>query len=404
MNELISPSNVHLIEVPVTGLLPGMFVAELDRPWLETPFAMQGFVIRDASDAAYVGKHCNYVYVDPLKRVAVKQLGTAGSRKPLKPDPVTLKAEFDRAQVDFESASEVMSGVFAKIKSKRHFDLGVLKSAINPLIDSVFRNRDALAALIRMKAKGDYFYSHSLSTAVWAIILGRHLGLDKHTLRQLALGASIMDVGMADLPDELISRPGPLDAHEFDQVKRHVAASLKILQGSGEVSKKVLNVIACHHERHDGSGYPQGLVGSAIPPLARIAGLVDAYDAMLTKRQYSPARSSFDAIQELADMKGILFQGSVVEHFIQAVGMFPTGSIVELNTGVVGVVVQQNAMRRLRPKIVLILDEHKRKFSELTVLDLSNYTGSQEGDHATLWIAKELESGIYGIAPNDYFL
>jgi hypothetical protein len=187
------------------------------------------------------------------------------------------------------------------------------------------------------------------------------------------------------------------------QIRGHVATSLHIVQGSGEVSKKVLNIIACHHERYDGSGYPQGIAANAIPALARIAGLADAYDAMLTERPYAPARSSFDAIQELADTKNVLFQGSMVEHFVQAVGMFPTGAIVELNSGEVGVVVEQNATRRLRPKIVLILDKDKHKRNELTVLDLSKYTSAESGA-STLWISKELETGVYGIAPDDYFL
>ena len=403
MSDVFLPSNPDLIEVPVAGLLPGMFVSELDRPWLETPFAMQGFVIRDESDAEYVGKHCNYVYVDPRKKVTGNQLAKARRLKRLAPDTVPLKTEFDRAQVDFQTASDVMAGVFAQIKSNRRVDLDALQSAINPLIDSVLRNREALAALIRMKRKDDYFYNHSLATAVWAALLGRHLGLEKHALRELALGTAIMDVGMVGLPDDLLNRRGRLDAPQIAQVRGHVAESLRIVQGSGEVSKKVLNIIACHHERYDGSGYPQGLAANAIPPLARIAGLVDAYDAMLTERPYSPARSSFDAIQELVDTKDVLFQGSMIEHLVQAVGMFPTGSIVELNSGEVGVVVEQNTMRRLRPKLVLILDENKQKRNSLVVLDLSKY-GGDEGVTTTLWIARELESGVYGIAPDDYFL
>ena len=143
--------------------------------------------------------------------------------------------------------------------------------------------------------------------------------------------------------------------------------------------------------------------GNRIPKLARIAGLVDAYDAMITARPYSAARSSFDAIQELADTKDGLFQGSMVEHFVQAVGMFPTGTVVEINTGEVGVVVEQNSTRRLRPKVVIILDEAKQKRNTLTVLDLSKYAGA-DSVSTTMWIAKELEIGAYGIAPDDYFL
>jgi HD-GYP domain-containing protein (c-di-GMP phosphodiesterase class II) len=403
MEDSSKPSNDNLIEVPISGLLPGMFVAELDRPWLETPFALQGFVIRDERDAEYVGKHCEYVYVDPHKKVVGKYPLKAQPKRAIEVDEVPLKTEFEHSKVDFASASKVMASVFAQVKSHRPVDLAVLQSAINPLIDSVFRNREALAALIRMKRKDDYFYNHSLATAVWAAILGRHLGLEKPVLRQLALGASIMDVGMAELPDELLNETDQLNAPQIAQIRGHVATSLKIVQEHGEVSNTVLNIIACHHERYDGSGYPQGLSGNTIPKLARIAGLADAYDAMITDRPYSAARSSFDAIQELADTKGVLFQGSMVEHFVQAVGMFPTGAVVELNTGEVGVVVEQNSTRRLRPKVVLILDETKKKRNTLTVLDLSKYAGADSAT-STMWIAKELKIGAFGIAPDDYFL
>lgn len=403
MSEVYAPTNPNLVEVPVTGLLPGMFVVELDRPWLETPFAIQGFLIRNEQDAEYVAQHCDYVYVDPDRKVSPKKLPRAKKRLATAPDEVSVKSEFDRVKVDFASAVEVMDGVFGRIRAHRQVDLSSLQSAINPLIDSVLRNREALAALVRLRRKDDYLYSHSIATAVWAAILGRHLGMEKSALRQLALGASMMDVGMVDVSTELLEHPGQLTVEQLQQMRTHVASSLKIVAESGEVSNKVLNIIACHHERYDGSGYPQGLAGHAIPTMARIAGLVDAYDAMLTERPYSAPRSSFDAIQELVDTKDVLFQSSLVEHFVQAVGMFPTGCVVELSSGEVGVVVAQNPTRRLRPKVVVILDEDKQKRVDLRVLDLSKYTDTGSGA-STLWIAKELEAGAYGISPDEYFL
>ncbi len=402
MAQAYSPDNPNLIEVPVTGLVPGMFVVELDRPWLETPFAIQGFLIRNQQDAEYVAQHCDYVYVDPDRKVSASSL--APNRKRLTaPDTVSVKAEFERVKVDFASAVEVMDGVFSRIRSHRQVDLASLQQAINPLIDSVLRNREALAALVRLKRKDNYLYSHSIATAVWAAILGRHLGMEKSALRQLALGASIMDVGMVDVSTELLEQTNSLTPQQVLEIRAHVAAGLKMVAASDEVSKKVLNIIACHHERFDGSGYPQGLAGNAIPPMARIAGLVDTYDAMLTARPYSAARSSFDAIQELVDSKDVLFQASLVEHFVQAVGMFPTGCVVELSSGEVGVVVAQNPTRRLRPKVVVILDADKRKRIELKVLDLSKYTETGSGT-STLWIARELQAGAYGISPDEYFL
>ncbi|MEM7100411.1 MAG: HD domain-containing phosphohydrolase [Pseudomonadota bacterium] len=404
MSDIYIPQDSSLIEVPSFGLQPGMYVAELDRPWLETPFAMQGFLVQDQSDIDYVAKHCTYVYVDPNRKVPLSDLQKhiENSRKLAPKEKVSIKAEFNRAKVEFESAAQAMEKVFQKLEKNNAVDVAVMQKVVTPLIDSVFRNREALAALVRLKDKGTYIFHHSLATAVWAAVLGRHLGIDRMTLEELALGASIMDVGMSEIPDELLQKQGPLEPHEIVEIRAHVSNSLKIVHKSG-VSKKVLNLVACHHERHDGSGYPQGLSGSEIPPLARIAGLADTYDAMITKRPYAEPRSSFDAIQELSDMKDQAFQGSLVEHFIQTIGMFPTGSVVELNTGEVGVVVEQNPIRRLKPKIVVILDENKQRRDKLALVDLTDVNG-RDSNQPSLWIRNELSVGAYGIEPDDYFI
>ena len=394
------PDNDNFLEVPVSNLKPGMYVAELDRPWLDTPFAMQGFYVGDEVDIQYIARYCSYVYVDPR----AKTVAAGHSRKQLSVrEQVEFKDEFQRAQVDFESASETMSRVFQQLGANGQVDVVAVQEVITPLIDSVFRNREALAVLVRLKDKADYFYSHSLSTAVWAAVLGRHLGLDKRSLIDIATGAAVMDVGMTTLGDELLSAPNPLTAEQVKQVRRHVVASLKILKRSGDMPNPVLNIVACHHERLDGSGYPRGLAGNDIPVFARIVGLADTYDAMISTRPYSRARSSFEAMQELQDLKDQLFQGSLVEHFVQTVGLFPTGSIVELNTGDVGVVVQQNPTRRLRPKVVLILRADKAPRNDLAVIDLAKYQNGKAGE-PTVWITAELETGAHGIQPDDYFI
>ncbi len=396
------PENLaNLIEVPVAGLRPGMYVAALDRPWLDTPFAMQGFEIKDQDDADYVSRHCDYVFVDPRRKVSGRYLPrrNAASRK----DPVSLKSEFKRMDAEFESAATAIEKVFDEVRRNRRLELAAMQSAINPLIDSVLRNRDALAALMRLRRKGNYLFNHSMACVVWAAILGRHLGLDGQALQEVALGVSVMDVGMTDLPDSVLNKNGPLSPPELDLLRAHVKGSLDIVQAAGEVAPSVLNLIACHHERHDGSGYPQGLQDQDIPMLARIAGLVDSYDAMISERPHAPARSSFTAIQELVDSKDQLFQGALVEQFVQAVGLFPTGTVVELNSGEVGVVVQQNDTRRLRPKLVLILDANKQQRADFPLIDLSKYTPDSQGQ-AVVWIARDLEAGAYGIAPDDYFL
>ena len=170
---------------------------------------------------------------------------------------------------------------------------------------------------------------------------------------------------------------------------------------SKDVDFEILAIIENHHERMDGSGYPRGMEGAAIPLLARIAGLVDTYDAMITTRPYAPARTSHEAAQELLDGKGTVFQEALVEQFIQAIGLFPTGTLVELNTGEVAIVVRQSATRRLKPEIVVVLCPDKKKKNVLELVDLFDQDANLEGER---WIARELLSGAYGVNSEEYFI
>lgn len=400
-----SPEQGSLLEVPVSSLAPGMYVAGLDRPWLDSPFAVQGFFVHSQEDVDYVAQHCAYVYVDP-RRVSHKPPPAHPARRARTPAPEStssIKNELRRAEADLSSASETMERVFRQIRTGAHLDVAVVRSAIRPLIKSVLRNSEAAAILIRLKKKGDYLYGHSLAVSVWSAILGKHMGLARPQLERLALGAALLDVGMTRVDDKLAVSPEPLDDAGRAEVRKHVAAGIKLLKQSGNVDEDILTMVATHHERHDGSGYPRALSGQDIPLFGRIAGLVDSYDAMITARPHASPRSTFEAMQELSDAKDELFQGVLVEQFVQAVGLFPTGSVVQLSSGEIGVIVQQNAVRRLRPKIVVVLDPQGNRLEKLSVIDLAKYSTGHSAK-TDLWISKELEPGAHGIHPDEFFL
>ncbi len=399
-----APDTLNLLEVPVGDLKPGMYVAELDRPWLGTPFLMQGFFVHDQDEIDSVAKHAAIVYVDPRRQTKEKyQVAKPKARKPRYRDQTSLKQEYETAQVDLTSASETIENVFVQLKNGGNVDVDAVQTAINPLIESVLRNSEALASLVRMRLKGDYLYNHSLTVSVWAAIFGRHLGFDRTRLKSLALGGALIDTGMATVPDEIILATGPLTPDQMTLVRKHVDDGVAYLQKSHQVHQDVIEMVATHHERHDGSGYPRGLEGVDIPVFGRIAGLIDSYDAMITKRPHAEPRSSFEAMREISNLKDEKFQGELVEQFMQAIGLFPTGSVVELNSGEIGVVVQQNTTRRLRPKVIVVLDAQRNKHEKLVVLDLSKYV--KEGNtKSDLWIAHELQPGAHGIQPNEYFL
>ena len=394
---------MRLVKMPAMSLQPGMFVAELDRPWLETPFALQGFVIQNTSEILYVSKFVDHVYVDAeykgrpiFLNLALEPTANKGARERLE-----LKDDIAQARVSFDNAAQTLDKVYDTLRSGRPWEIESVQESINPLIEGVFRNQEAVAALLRLRESGDYRYQHGISMAVWAAILGRQIGLHHDELETLALGCAMCDVGMTQLPPELLDNPAALTDAQRRVIRAHPKMGAELVAKNRNVNFEVVAIIENHHERMDGSGYPRGMEGATIPVLARIAGLVDAYDAMITPRPYAPARTSHEAVQELIDGKGTMFQEALVEQFIQAIGLFPTGTLVELNTGEVGIVTRQNETRRLKPELIVVLDGEKNKLSAPIILDLANQDAAPGGER---WVVRELLSGSFGLDSEEYFI
>ena len=414
-----------LKKVAVENLTIGMYVAELDRPWIESDFLVQGFYIRSEPGIERVKKACEFVYVDPRRydssltdvKLGVVKVANAAEEqsarevsariRPKHPqeyqDTVELGNELEPARTSLEDAVDIMRGCVHKLQSTGGFDIDEIERAINPLVASVMRNKSAMAALLRMRAVDDYTFSHAIAMAVWGAILARQLGFPPKDIDQIALACSLIDIGKSSLPVELLAQPEAPSEEQWQVLKSHVERGLQLLEENGVVNRKVVTALETHHERFDGSGYPKGLEANEIPLFGRIAGIVDSYDAMISERPYANARSSYTAVQEMRKQAGVLYQKELVEQFIQAIGVFPVGAIVEFNTGEVGVVVAQDTSKRLKPKVVLILEVDKKPRNQLVIMDLA---AQDKGETTTLswWITRELPKNAYGIDPAKYFL
>jgi HD-GYP domain-containing protein (c-di-GMP phosphodiesterase class II) len=268
------------------------------------------------------------------------------------------------------------------------------------MVDSVLRNSTAMALLVRMQKKDEYTSVHSIASSVWALVFGRHLGLDKESLKVVGLGGLLLDVGKMRMPNQLLQKKGELTDVEMAYIKTHVDIGLDLLREASDVDRRVLDMVATHHERYDGSGYPRGLKGNQIPVFGRIGGIVDSYAAMTSDRPYARAMSSYDVMREFKALSDKHFQAEMVEQFIQALGIFPVGTLVELNTGEVGIVLREHQSTRLRPELAIILDSQKRPLKEFETIDLS-----KQGEPApTVWIERGIEPGAYDIDPREFFL
>jgi HD-GYP domain-containing protein (c-di-GMP phosphodiesterase class II) len=403
---------IKVEKTPVTDLRLGMFVAQLDRPWIETPFPLQGFVLRQQSEIKKIVELCQFVYVDHDKSVEYEFAGHASVKPAARESQVrgglghfervkyevtqSLKKEVATATLYHSEVVRAVLHLLSDLRVDKPLNFRAARKAASVMVHSILRNPDAMVWLARLKDSDSYSYNHGIRSAILATVFGRHLGLPKEILENLACGALLMDVGMADLPRSITHATQALTEEQQKQWQQHVELSVKRLESCDGINDQILALVQYHHERHDGSGFPFGLQGSSIPLLARIAGLVEHYDMLTSPRPgVANALTSTRAVSVLYEQRDKAFQGTLVEQFIQSIGAYPTGTLVELSDGNIGVVVAQNTSRRLRPQVMLVLNEAKQPVAHARIVDLLETPNDASGK--PLAIASALEAGSYNV-------
>jgi len=414
---------VKEIKTSIKGLEIGMFVSRLDRPWIETPYLMEGMIIESEDEILKLSKYCSYVYVDVEQGISPKtrywavgnedEMSLSGEdvadtgkqsdgeysryRQCVYETTTELQEELKTSRKIYNDVNEKTQVVFDDLKKGKKLDIVSLKMGIKATVDSIIRNPSAFMLLVQLRKSDDYSYSHALGTSVWCAQFGRHLGLKHEDINTLALGGMLLDVGKIDIAEYLRKKTTKFTPEDREHYKRHVTLGVKLLTKSANIDRSILQMVATHHERADGSGYQLGITNDKIPLFGRIAGIVDSYDAMTTQRVHTEKTlNPHEAITELYNMRGKQFQAELVEQFIQTVGLYPTGSLIELNTGEVGVVTEINDLKRLYPTIVLLLDNNKQPYDDFHTIDLSQVEGMK--------VEKGLETGAYGIKMDEFFL
>ena len=314
--------------------------------------------------------------------------------------------EVKKAQQLHRQVYQAVAEVMDQLERSDNVPVYDTKRAASEMVDSVLRNPDAFTWLSRVREKDEHTYSHAVRSAVWAILFGRHIGLSKKELDTLAFGALLKDVGKARLDRELIIKRDrtPSQQREYE---KFVEYGVEILRDTPGVEARVISVVKHHCERLNGSGFPQHLRGDKIPLLAKIAGIVTFYDDTTNPRGERHPLAPSKAVAKLYELRNVEFQEELVVEFIRAIGLYPTGTLVELNTGEVGVVVEQNFERRLKPKVMLVLDACKSHLRKPLLLDLAEDekrkqslidTGKRRPDEIEkIEIAQDLEPGRYDV-------
>jgi HD-GYP domain-containing protein (c-di-GMP phosphodiesterase class II) len=498
-----------------------MFVADLDRPWVDTPFLLQGFLVENQEQILALKTHCEYVIVDrarstgdqfeapaaPAVAVARQPSGTAArnaaaskaddvtqvtppqpvenspararneaparitrfpasvpyrarraeaggngaheeglfgrlfgrltggkrsnEREPAQPPPdlpretpqefaaraellppgvqvqtyvdrVSVEEEVPRAQAAVEHASSLMDNLVRDIRLGQSFEIERVEEIVGDMVESVVRNPDAAMWIARLRQEDIATYGHGLQVSVYITSFGRHLGFPKAQLSQLAQIGLLLDIGKIKLPRYLLEKQGRYTTEEYEEAKRHVQHGIEILSQTENIDPEVIEGIEQHHERMNGSGYPKGYVGDEIGIYGRMAGIVDTFAALTNHRPYAAAASSYEALRSISGWAGDFFHEPLVQQFVSSVGVFPVGSLIELSTGEVAVVVEHSKVRRLKPRVLVVTGPDKTPSKHPMLLDL--LYDPKIGDQENVFIRRGLPSGAYGLDLKDFYL
>ena len=518
-------------KISTTDLRIGMFVADLDRPWVDTPFLLQGFLVEDAEQIAALKTHCEYVIVDrarsigdeyepasiapvaarkpvtpatgpatpspastaapaapsipqPAPATKVKSVAPARSGKVLKIEDVarrggrsthptgnggngadeegvlgrmvsgfrglfgarreklatstggfvapaepaetpqefearaallppgiqvqtyvnqtTVEEEAPRARELVAHASELLEKLVGDIRLGQSFEVERVEDIVDDMVESIVRNPQALMWVAKLREQDIATYGHGLQVSVYLTAFGRHLGFPKAQLSQLAQVGLLLDIGKIRLPRALLEKQGRLTDEEFDQAKAHVQHGLAILAETPGFDADILRGIEEHHERMNGTGYPKALMSEEIGIFGRMAGIVDCFAALTNHRPYAPAVSSYEALRNITAWGGDFFHEPLVQQFVSSVGVFPVGSLIELSSGEVAVVVEHSKVRRLKPRVLVVTSADKTPVTFPTMVDLL-YDPKMGGDEPA-FIKRGLAPGAYGLNLADFYL
>jgi HD-GYP domain-containing protein (c-di-GMP phosphodiesterase class II) len=317
-------------------------------------------------------------------------------------DENPIEHEIVNARSLVARTDEVLNKLADDIDADRSITLQEIRPAVELLSESVIANPSALMWLVRMRSENKVTYAHGLKVAVYLMALGRHLGFPRQQLIELGCIGLLLDIGKLKLPRTLLEKRDKLSMDEDVLMRQHVAIGVNILEAAGPLTQHILLGINEHHERLDGSGYPHGLSGEAISIYGRMAAIADCFAAMTSARTYDITRSAFDALKELFKEAGTRLHAPLVEEFVQAISIFPVGSMIELSSGEVAVVVEHNKIRRLEPKVLLLTDPDKTSREKPIMLDLMAQNKNQDAE--TMKILRGLPDGAYNIDCRDFYL
>jgi len=393
------PVGHKAIKLHPRDLRLGMYVCALDRPWLDSPFLFQGFILSTEQELQTLHELCDFVLIDPERspqlQITAERLAQSDSSDKIHyPVEVEIEEEIAKATVLYSSALEDIHQALATVAGGDALSATAVMATVKGCLESVMRNPSALMWLTRIKHVDQYTAEHCLNVGIQAMVFARFLGLPVDQIELLGVCGMLHDVGKMSVDQTVLNKPGQLTFDEFEHIKLHSVFGRDALLQDPHLPKQVVTVAYSHHERIDGQGYPLGLPAQEIDQLTRLITVVDAYDAITSRRCYSDSNSSETALKILYQHRNTQFDEALVLRFIECIGVYPPGTLVEMNSGEVGIVLSVDQAYRLQPRVALILDAHKQSMQQ-RVIDLRAEKSAHPG--SAMKIARVLVDGAYGV-------
>ena len=367
-------------KITVNQLEPGMYVLSVRTKGKSVNVKSEGYISSKENIQKLIKAGITHLTVDPSRQKKAEKTDEIlpeikGKIAPTKAkkstNGISLDQEMTKASKLYDDAKSLQHKILNSLTEHKTINVLEAKESTDAIVDSIFRNQDALACMTRLRIKDEYLVEHSLNVSILMALFAKHLAFDREIIEQLALGAFLHDIGKVLVPPEILHKPGKLTPQEYEVMKSHVDLGLEVLKESPDLPELVIEIVQQHHERLDGKGYPKQLTEQQISQVGRMIAIVDSYDAMTAERVYKVGMHPIKAFKILMKDAPDSYDNTLVEQFVNCLGIYPIGTLVKLTSGKLGLISRLNKSQPLLPFVRVFYNTRLNQAIAMEELDLS---------------------------------